>query len=105
MAANAGSRIQTLKTRASRTFYFLMGVAVGIAGVWAAVNLSDSAAGAVNLVPESDLVEAHLTIDDLEDRREKAATAVGRAVEIQLAQEGLDSLFDALELLAPSVRD
>ena len=103
MAELHRSRLETLKTRASRTFYFLMGAAVGIAGLWAAVNVSDSAAGAVRLVPESDLVAARLSIEDLEARTDDAAAAVRRALEIQLAQEGLDSLLDALDLLVPSV--
>ena len=105
MAEIRRSRLETLKARASRTFYFLLGAAVGVAGVWAAVNVSDSAAGAVNLVPESDLITAQLEIGNLEDRIDGAAIAVRRTLEIQLAQGGLDSLFDALDLLVPSVRE
>ena len=103
MAEIHRSRLEILKTRASRAFYFLLGAAVGIAGLWAAVNVSDSAASAVSLVPEADLVAARLSIEDLETRMDGAADAVQRALEIQLAQQGLDSLFDALDLLAPGV--
>ena len=103
MAEIRRSRLETLKTRASRTFYFLLGAALGAAGLWGAVNVSDSAADAVNLIPEAQLSSAQLKIGDMEDRMNDAALAVRRALEIQ--QQGLDSLFDALERLVPSVRE
>ena len=110
MAEIRRSRLDTLKTRASRVFFFLMGAAFGIAGVWAAVNVSDSAADALNLVPESDLISAELVIDELEDRLGDAANAVRRVLELQRAREGLDdlgtaSLEDALDRLVPNIRE
>ena len=101
MAEIRRSRVETLKTRASRTFYFLLGAALGAAGLWGAVNVSDSAADAVNLIPEAQLSSAQLKIGDMEDRMNDAALAVRRALEIQ--QLGLDSLSDALDGLVPSV--
>ena len=103
MAEIRRSRLETLKTRASRTFYFLLGAALGAAGLWGAVNVSGAAADAVNLVPESQLSSAQLLIGDLEERMREAADAIQRALERHLAEEGLDSLFDALERLVPSV--
>ena len=101
MAEIRRPRLETLKTRASRTFYFLLGAALGAAGLWGAVNVSDSAADAVNLIPEAQLSSAQLKIGDMEDRMNDAALAVRRALEIQ--QLGLDSLLDALDRLVPSV--
>ena len=110
MAEIRRSRLETLRTRASRAFYFLMGAAFGVAGVWAAVNVSDSAADALNLVPESDLIRAQLVIGDLEDRLGDAANAVQRALELQQAREGLEhlgteSLLDALDRLVPKIEE
>ena len=78
MAEIRRSWLETLKRRASRTFYFLMGAAVGVAGVWAAVNVSGSAADTLNLAPESDLVEAHLRIENLEDNLGVAKSEIRR---------------------------
>ncbi len=86
------SRLETLKTRASRTFYFLLGAAVGIAGVWAAVNVSDSAAGALNLVPESDLVAARLSVEDLNGQLNAVTDELRGVREVQRARQGLDDL-------------
>ena len=96
MAEIRRSRLETLKTRASRTFYFLMGAAVGAAGVWAAVNVSDSAADALNLAPESDLVGAHLLIDDLEEDLSAVTNEIRRFLELQRVRKGLDDLETAL---------
>ena len=92
MAEIRRSRLETLKTRASRTFYFLLGAAVGIAGVWAAVNVSDSAAGALNLVPESDLITAQLEIGDLEGQLNNVRDELRGVREVQRARQGLDDL-------------
>ena len=110
MAEIRRSRIDTLKTRASRTLYFLMGAAVGAAGVWAAVNVSDSAADTLNLVPESDLSTAQLVIGDLEGRLDDASTALQRALGSELAQEalnkvGIELLREALDRLVPGTGD
>ena len=95
MAEIRRSRLETLKTRASRTFYFLMGTAVGVAGVWAAVNMSDSAADALNLAPESDVVEARLRIDGLQDDLSAAANEIGQILELQQLRQGLEDLGTA----------
>ncbi len=92
MAEIRRSRLETLKARASRTFYFLLGAAVGIAGVWAAVNVFDSAAGALNLVPESDLITAQLEIGDLEGQLNAVRDELRGVREVQRARQGLDDL-------------
>ena len=110
MAEMRRSRFETLKVRASRVFYFAVGAAFGVVGVVAAVNVSDSAADALNLVPESDLSRDQLVIGDLEDRLSDAAGAIERALELLQDREGLDdlgagSLLDALDRLLPTPED
>ena len=92
MAEMHRSGLDTLKTRAIRTFYFLMGAVVGVAGVWAVVNVSDSAADALNLATESDLVGAYLWIDDLEAELSVATDEIRRFLELQRVRRGLDDL-------------
>ena len=89
------SWLDTLKTRASRTFYFLMGAAVGAAGLWAAVNVSESAADTLNLATESDLVATHLWIEDLEHDLSVATVEIRRFIELQRARQSLDDLATA----------
>ena len=110
MAEIARSRFETLKVRASRAFYFTLGVAFGVVGVAAAVSVSDSAADALNLVPQSELTNAQLVIDDLEESLNDAAEAIVRAIELQRAREdlgdlGAAALEDALDRLLPTLGD
>ena len=92
MAEIHPSRLETLKTRAIRTFYFLMGAVVGAAAVWAAVNVSASAADALNLATESDLVEAYLRIDEIEDDLISTTDEIQRFLELQRLRRSLDDL-------------
>ena len=92
MAEIGRSGLETLKTRASRTFYFLFGAVVGVAGVWVAVNVSDSAADALNLATESDLVEAYLWVEDVESDLIAATNEIQRFLDLQLLRQGLDDL-------------
>ena len=95
MAETRRSWLDTMKTRASRTFYFLMGAVVGAGGLWAAVNVSDSAADALNLATESDLVAAYLWIDDLENDLSVVTDEIQRFLELRRVQQGLDDLGTA----------
>ena len=92
MAEIHRSRLDTLKARASRAFYFLMGAVVGVAGVWAAVNVSDAAGNALNLAPESDLVAARLSVEDLEGQFDALTDQLREVREVQRARQGLDDL-------------
>ncbi len=97
-----------------RFFYFVLGGAIGAFLLWAAVNVSDSTADAVKLVPKSDLTTAQLVIGDLENRLAAAAQEISRVLGLleQLKNQlegastlldsfGIGGLLDALERLAP----
>lgn len=76
MAEIHRSRLDALKARAIRAFYFLVGAVFGAAAIWAAVNVSDSAADTLNLATEADLVAAHLSIGELEDELSSATDEI-----------------------------
>ncbi|MCI0816477.1 MAG: hypothetical protein J4N29_05470 [Chloroflexi bacterium] len=92
MAEIHPSRFETLKARVIRTFYFLMGAIVGAAAIWAAVNVSDSAADTLNLATKADLVEAYVWIDELEDELGSATDEIQRFLELQRLRRDLDDL-------------